>query len=213
MFITNAITFYEDNQNINERIKLGLKISNFLLAPARYLFNGKSVSCYLVIKELPSKITITEDNSIGICYRTMYSQPEFKVTDSCPAGRRSMALIILAIISFIPGTVLGCLIRKTVEFCSEKSMVDRIKRREASYNEYLLLSTNKKLIQELEIGISLIDDGEALEPKLAAIMNKLPTRNEKEAFIKECTQEHETYALTRTGMYRRIVARELERYL
>lgn len=105
-FLSDNISF-DSNNNLNAVTRFFNSVGNFLLSPARHLFQGKSVQCVLVPTD------------------RRHADPIFgNVDDRHPKGLEGACKTIASIILFIPGTILGSAIKGCTMLAS-----DRLKRR------------------------------------------------------------------------------------
>jgi hypothetical protein len=106
--ILDNVSFSTDsNSNLNKATLFFNSIGNFLLSPARHLFQGKSAICVLVPTD------------------RRHADPIFgKVDDRHSEGLERVCKTIASIALFIPGTILGAAVKGFTVLAS-----DRLKRR------------------------------------------------------------------------------------
>lgn len=159
-FILDNISFNTDPANrFNKTTTFFNSLGNFLLSPARHLFQGKRVTCVLV--PIDAKRV---DPMFG------------KIDDRRPEGLERVCKTIASIVLIVPGTILGAAVKGFTMLAS-----DRLKRRYESLEkmENVLKENCAKEAEEVAICLYQKDSS-----RLFSILKNLKDKGQLDDFIR-----------------------------
>ena len=101
--ISNNVYFGANSNNLNTSTRFFNSLGNFLLSPARHLFQGKSVNCVLVPTD------------------SRRAAPIFgNIDDRHPRGLERACKTIASIVLFVPGIIFGSAVKGLALLASER---------------------------------------------------------------------------------------------